>query len=89
MIVDIGGGTTEVAIISLGGIVVNYSIRTAGDEIDEAGHSVRPPRAQSADRGAHGGSGQDRRRLGVSPERGETGDAARPRHHHGLPRPSM
>src|SRR3954467_9666508 len=36
MIVDIGGGTTEVAIISLGGIVVNYSIRTAGDEIDEA-----------------------------------------------------
>src|SRR6478672_11033517 len=36
MIVDIGGGTTEVAVISLGGIVVNYSIRTAGDEIDEA-----------------------------------------------------
>ncbi len=36
MIVDIGGGTTEVAIISLGGIVINHSIRTAGDEIDEA-----------------------------------------------------
>lgn len=36
MIVDIGGGTTEVAVISLGGIVVNHSIRTAGDEIDEA-----------------------------------------------------
>jgi len=36
MIIDIGGGTTEVAIISLGGIVVNHSIRTAGDEIDEA-----------------------------------------------------
>nr|WP_294083992.1 rod shape-determining protein [Sphaerobacter sp.] len=36
MIVDIGGGTTEVAIISLGGIVVNYSIRVAGDEIDDA-----------------------------------------------------
>ncbi len=36
MIVDIGGGTTEVAVISLGGIVVNYSIRVAGDEIDEA-----------------------------------------------------
>jgi rod shape-determining protein MreB len=36
MMVDIGGGTTEVAVISLGGIVVNYSIRTAGDEIDEA-----------------------------------------------------
>lgn len=36
MIVDIGGGTTEVAVISLGGIVLNHSIRTAGDEIDEA-----------------------------------------------------
>lgn len=35
MIVDIGGGTTEVAVISLGGIVVSHSIRVAGDEIDE------------------------------------------------------
>jgi rod shape-determining protein MreB len=35
MIVDIGGGTTEVAVISLGGIVVSQSIRVAGDEIDE------------------------------------------------------
>jgi rod shape-determining protein MreB and related proteins len=36
MIVDIGGGTTEVAVISLGGIVVNHSLRIAGDEIDDA-----------------------------------------------------
>lgn len=36
MIVDIGGGTTEVAIISLGGIVTCKSIRIAGDEMDEA-----------------------------------------------------
>lgn len=36
MIVDIGGGTTEVAIISLGGIVTHRSIRIAGDEMDEA-----------------------------------------------------
>ena len=36
MIVDIGGGTTEVAMISLGGIVHSRSIRIAGDEIDEA-----------------------------------------------------
>ncbi|MDP3487011.1 MAG: rod shape-determining protein, partial [Bacillota bacterium] len=36
MIVDIGGGTTEVAIISLGGIVTHQSIRVAGDEMDEA-----------------------------------------------------
>ena len=36
MILDIGGGTTEVAIISLGGIVTSQSIRVAGDEMDEA-----------------------------------------------------
>jgi len=35
-IVDIGGGTTEIAVISLGGIVIGRSIRTAGDEMDEA-----------------------------------------------------
>ena len=35
MIVDIGGGTTEVAIISLGGIVVSRSLRTAGDQLNE------------------------------------------------------
>ena len=36
MVVDVGGGTTEVAVISLGGIVTSLSIRTAGDEIDAA-----------------------------------------------------
>lgn len=36
MIVDIGGGTTDVAVISLGGIVVSRSIKIAGDECDEA-----------------------------------------------------
>ncbi|MGH2375604.1 MAG: rod shape-determining protein [Candidatus Methylomirabilaceae bacterium] len=36
MVVDIGGGTTEVAIISLGGIVTSRSIRVGGDELDEA-----------------------------------------------------
>lgn len=36
MIVDIGGGTTEVAIISLGGIVASKSIRVGGDELDES-----------------------------------------------------
>ena len=36
MVVDIGGGTTEVAIVSLGGIVVSKSIRVAGDQLDEA-----------------------------------------------------
>src|ERR671919_2213779 len=36
MIVDIGGGTTEVAVISLGGIVTSQSVRVAGDELDAA-----------------------------------------------------
>ncbi|MCL4560427.1 MAG: rod shape-determining protein [Chloroflexi bacterium] len=35
MIVDIGGGTTEVAVISMGGIVVSRSLRVAGDELDQ------------------------------------------------------
>ena len=42
MIVDIGGGTTEIAVISLGGIVINKSLRIAGDEFDESiAHYVR------------------------------------------------
>jgi len=36
MIVDIGGGTTDIAVISLDGIVFNHSIRVAGNEMDDA-----------------------------------------------------
>src|SRR5262245_10550703 len=36
MVVDIGGGTTEVAVVSLGGIVTSQSIRVGGDELDQA-----------------------------------------------------
>ena len=36
MVVDVGGGTTEVAVISLGGVVTSASIRTAGDDLDAA-----------------------------------------------------
>jgi rod shape-determining protein MreB and related proteins len=36
MVVDVGGGTTEVAVISLGGIVASQSVRVGGDELDEA-----------------------------------------------------
>lgn len=36
MVIDIGGGTTEVAVIAMGGIVVSQSIRVAGDEFDQA-----------------------------------------------------
>ncbi len=35
MIIDIGGGTTEIAVISLGGVVISRSLRTAGDELNE------------------------------------------------------
>ena len=42
MIVDIGGGTTEIAIISLGGIVVSRSLKIAGDDMDQAiSHYIR------------------------------------------------
>ena len=36
MVVDVGGGTTEVAVLSLGGIVYSRSVRVAGDKMDEA-----------------------------------------------------
>jgi rod shape-determining protein MreB len=36
MVVDIGGGTTDIAVISLGGIVLSHSVRVAGDKMDEA-----------------------------------------------------
>jgi rod shape-determining protein MreB len=36
LLIDVGGGTTEIAVISLGGIVVERCLRTAGDEMDEA-----------------------------------------------------
>src|SRR5256885_3243314 len=36
MVVDIGGGTTEVAVLSLGGIVYSRSVRVGGDQMDEA-----------------------------------------------------
>lgn len=42
MVVDVGGGTTEIAVISLGGIVVSKSLKIAGDDMDSAiGHYIR------------------------------------------------
>lgn len=42
MVVDIGGGTTEIAVISLGGIVISKSLRIAGDDMDSAiSHYIR------------------------------------------------
>ena len=69
MIVDIGGGTTEVAVISLGGIVDQQSIRVAGDELDEA-IIATSRRSTTCSRRAHRRGDQDRDRLGPSARRG-------------------
>jgi rod shape-determining protein MreB and related proteins len=63
MIVDIGGGTSEVAVISLGGIVVSQSVRVGGDGMDVAivAHCKGPP-ARDRERERRGG--EDRDRLG-------------------------
>ena len=46
MIVDIGGGTTEIAVISLGGIVSNNSIKMAGDDFNSGHTGIHGPPAQ-------------------------------------------
>ena len=79
MIVDIGGGTTEVAVISLGGIVVSQSIRIGGDELDEAIVSHCKHELQAGDRHPDGRGGQARGRLGLAAARGGRGRDPRPR----------
>ena len=82
MIVDIGGGTTEVAVISLGGIVVCQSLRVGGDEMDEAIISHIKTRVQAPDRPADRRGDQARGRLRLRPARGGPGRGPRPRHAH-------
>ena len=53
MIVDIGGGTTEIAVISLGGIVEDQSIDTAGDELTQDIHGSHAREAPDQGRGAY------------------------------------
>ncbi len=50
MIIDVGGGTSEIAVIALNGIVNNTSIRIAGDEMNEAIVIISQEELQSADR---------------------------------------
>ena len=99
MIVDIGGGTTEVAVISLGGIVTSQSIRVGGDEFDKRGHAVRQEGVLAAHRRAHVRGDQDRPGLGLSPRPGmsrrdpgprshQWSPPCRVRHHRGHPRGS-
>ena len=79
LIVDVGGGTTEVAVISLGGIVVSQSIRVGGDELDEAIVAHCKQRLQTGDRHPDGGGGQARGWLGLAAARGGRGRDPRPR----------
>ena len=64
MVIDIGGGTTDVAVISLGGIVVSQSIRVAGNKMDEAivRHIRRVYNFDDRQR-AHGRRDQNQNRL--------------------------
>ena len=64
MVLDIGGGTSEVAVISLGGIVVSESIRVGGDEHGRGDRRPLQARAQAPDRPADRRGGQARDRLG-------------------------
>jgi rod shape-determining protein MreB len=66
MVVDIGGGTTDIAVISLSGIVYSRSVRVAGNEMDEAITQYIKRKYNLADRRAHRGSDQDRIGFGVS-----------------------
>ena len=87
MIVDIGGGTTEVAIMSLADIAVSESIRTAGDDFDEAicvNHMKKTynPR-ESANNSAE--KNQNRNRLRRPLRRRKNHGSPRPRHDLGPP----
>ena len=79
LIVDIGGGTTEVAVISLGGIVVSQSIRVGGDELDEAIVNHCKHALQTGDRHPDRRGGQARGGLGLAAAGGGRGRDPRPR----------
>ena len=66
MVVDIGGGTTEVAVLSLRGLAYTTCVRVGGDKMDEAIIILRPPQPQSADRRSDRRADQEgsRRRQG-------------------------
>ena len=76
MIVDVGGGMTEVAVISLGGIVVSVSLRVGGDEMDEAIISHTKREYKLADRQPDRRGDQARGRLGLPHEGGESRPAS-------------
>ena len=79
MVVDIGGGTTEVAVISLGGIVTSQSIRIGGDELDQAIIQLRQEGVLADARRAHRRGDQDGDRVGVPDARRAARRDPRPR----------
>ena len=90
MVVDIGGGTTDVAVISLSGIVTSSSIRTRWRQDGRGDHQLREAQVQHADRRALGRAGQDDRsrprphRRGATPSSdGDQGPRPRGRHPQG------
>ena len=66
MVVDIGGGTTDIAVISLSGIVYSRSVRMAGNEMDDAIMQYMKRKYNLLIGETHGGKDQDGDRLGVS-----------------------
>ncbi len=67
MVVDIGGGTTEVGVISLGGMVYKGSVRVGGDQFRRVHHQLHPPQLRHADRRAHRRDDQEANWLAPSP----------------------
>lgn len=87
MVVDIGGGTTEIAVISLGGIVTSKSLRVAGDELDHAiiayikkeyNLMIGERTAESIKMEIGSAYPREEKNLGVDLEKGETAGAEYP-----------
>ena len=79
MVIDIGGGTSETAVISLGGIVALEAVRVGSFDIDAAIQNYVRARARHRHRRAHRGRDQGRHRLGRPDRRREPGRGARAR----------